>query len=172
MWQDDEFDVEKMLIVFGENIRKARIKKDLSLLALARKANYDRACLAKLEAGKQNVEFVTSVKLAKALNVSYPFLFSRNFMEQNMKVNEGFIGKFQEDDYLLVYIENFKRYMHKLNKLQMHVYFETGVSESMISRIVKGVDKNPTLKTLYAMAFTVHSDIYNLFLRISEEEHL
>ena len=93
-------------------------------------------------------------------------------MEQNAKTNESFIGKFQEDDYLLVYVENFKRYMRKLNKLQMQVYFDTGVSESMISRIVRGVDKNPTLKTLNAMAFTVHGDMYNLFLRISEEENL
>ena len=172
MWQDDEFDAERMRIVFGENVGKVRMKNGLSLVALAKAANYDRTCLARLEAGKQNIEFATSIKLAKVLNVSYPILFSRNFMEQNAKTNESFIGKFQEDDYLLVYVENFKRYMRKLNKLQMQVYFDTGVSESMISRIVRGVDKNPTLKTLNAMAFTVHGDMYNLFLRISEVENL
>lgn len=117
MWQDDEFDAERMRIVFGENVGKVRMKNGLSLVALAKAANYDRTCLARLEAGKQNIEFATSIKLAKVLNVSYPILFSRNFMEQNAKTNESFIGKFQEDDYLLVYVENFKRYMRKLNKL-------------------------------------------------------
>lgn len=170
MWQDDKFNADKVLVIFGSNIRKARIKNNLSLVALAELANYDRTCLSKLEDGKQNIEFITSVKLAKVLNVSYPALFSRNFMEQDPKSGENFSGGFQEDDYLLVFIENFQRYLQKLEKLQMYVYFETGVSESMVSRIVNRKNRNPTLRTLYAMTFAVYGDMYNLFSRISEEE--
>lgn len=172
MWKDEGFDADTILVVFGGNIRKSRIKKNLSLAALSELANYDRNCLSKLEVGKQNVKFTTSVKLAKVLDVSYPALFSRNFMDQDLEFDAGVTGKFQEDDYLLVFIENFQKYIRKHNKLQMEVYFKTGVSESMVSRILKGENKNPTLKTLYAMGITVCNDVYNLFLRIGEEGDL
>lgn len=170
VWQDDRFDADCVLIIFGENIRNARIKKNLSLAALAEMVNYDRGCLSKLEIGKQNIKFTTSVKLAKVLDVSYPALFSRNYMETNLDFDVEFAGQFQEDDYLLIFIENFKRYTRKLNKMQMQVYFQTGVSESMVSRILNGKNKNPTLKTLYAIGVTVCCDICNLFSRITEED--
>lgn len=172
MWPDLEYDPNQILLVFGENIRKARKQKQMSLYALAESIHYDRTCLSRLEREGQNIEYQTSLRLAQALNVSYPSLFSRNFMASASDPESAFHEPFCEDDYLFVFIENFQRRMRKHNVLQMQVYIHTGVSESAVSRVIHGSNKNPTLETLYAMAFTAHCDMHRLFSRNAEEDAL
>ena len=172
MWQDFEYEFNQTLLVFGQNIRKARKQKQVSLHTLAETIHYDRGCLTKLEQKGQNIEYQTSIKLAKALNVSYPALFSRNFMESKSNLETDFNEPFCDDDYLFVFIENFQRSMRKRNASQVQVYINTAVSESAVSRVIHGDNKNPTLKTLYAMSFTSHCDMHHLFSRNAEEEAL
>ena len=172
MWQNFEYEFNQALMVFGQNIRKARKQKQISLRTLAKTIHYDRGCLTKLEQKGQNIEYETSIKLARVLNVSYPALFSRNFMESESNLETDFSEPFCDDDYLFVFIENFQRSMRKRHASQVQVYINTAVSESAVSRVIHGDNKNPTLKTLYAMSFTAHCDMHHLFSRNAKEEAL
>lgn len=160
-----EYRPDSVLLVFGSNVKKARERKNITKKALASCANYDRGSLSKLEKGKMNIELATAIKLAKALDVSFPAMFSRNFMERDPDSDIDFLGRFQEDDYLLVFREKFSMMLKKYTMHQVNVMDLTEINEQMVSRIVNGSIKNPTLKTLYALAYSVDEEMYYLFSR-------
>ena len=165
MHMEDDFSADSVLLVFGANIKKARERKSLTKKLLASRANYDRGSLSRLEKGEMNIELSTAVKLAKTLDVSFPALFSRNFMEEVPDSEIDFSGKYQDDDYLLVFREKFMKQLQKYTMHQVSVTDISELNEQMVSRLVNGVIKNPTLKTLYALAYAVNAEMYNLFSR-------
>ena len=165
MYTEDEFSADNVLLVFGSNIRKARRRKNLSKKDLATLAAYDRGSLSKLEKGELNIELSTAIKLAKTLDVSFPALFSRNFMEESMNSGNDFSEKYQDDDFLLVFREKFSKQLQRYNMCQVSVTDISELNEQMVSRLVNGAIKNPTVKTLYALAYAVNAEMYNLFSR-------
>lgn len=169
---DLEFNPKEILLVFGTNIRKAREMQGLGISELATSIGYDRGCLSSLEYGEQNVEYITALNLARKLNTPFPALFSRNYLNDLANNNSSFSGNFTENDYLLVFIENFQNRMKRRQFKQIEIYGATGVQTAMISRIVNRKAFNPTIKTLYAMAYTVDAEMYSLFLRNTMEEIL
>ena len=54
----------------GENLKKMRIKKDISQIELARILGVDRSFVSNIENGKNNPTLSTITSLAKALGVS------------------------------------------------------------------------------------------------------
>ena len=54
----------------GENLKKMRIKKDISQIELARLLGVDRSFVSNIENGKNNPTLSTITSLAKALGVS------------------------------------------------------------------------------------------------------
>lgn len=54
----------------GENLKKLRIKKDISQTELARMLSVDRSFVSNIENGKNNPTLSTITSLAKALGVS------------------------------------------------------------------------------------------------------
>ena len=54
----------------GENLRKLRLKKNMSQVDLANALNVDRAYISNVENGKQNLTLSTMEKVAKVLGVS------------------------------------------------------------------------------------------------------
>ena len=162
---DTEFKPEEMLMILGQNIRTTRERKGYGISELAAKIKYERNCLSATEYGEQNLEYNTVLNLSRALNVPFPTLFSRNYQNVFMSNNVILSGDFIEDNYLLVFIENYQREMknHQLN--QVEVYAATNIRPETISRIINKKGLNPTIKTLYAMAYTCGTDMYNLFLR-------
>lgn len=165
MHTEDDFSADSVLLVFGTNIKKARERKSLTKKELASQASYDRGSLSKLEKGEMNIELLTAVKLAKTLDVSFPALFSRNFMEIVPDSEIDFSGKYQDADYLLVFREKFMKQLQKYTMHQVSVTDISDLNEQMVSRLVNGVIKNPTVKTLYALAYAVNAEMYNLFSR-------
>ena len=105
---DTEFNPTEILLIFGSNIRKSREMQGYTISDLAASIEYDRGCLSALEYGEQNIEYNTALKLAQKLNVPFPDLFSRNYLNKLAKAKNGFLRTYKEDDYLLVFIENFK----------------------------------------------------------------
>lgn len=162
---DLEFNPKEILLVFGTNIRKAREMKGLSIFELATSIGYDRGCLSVLEYGEQNIEYKTALNLARKLNAPFPALFSRNYLNDLATDNTTFSGNYTDDDFLLVFIENFKRIMKSKQLTQIEVYGATDVQTAMVSRIINGKALNPTINTLYAMAYTADTEMYSLFLR-------
>ncbi len=165
MYPEDDFSAENVQLVFGSNIKKARERKNYTKKDLAGLAAYDRGSLSKLEKGGLNIELLTAVKLAKALDVSFPDLFSRHFMEQGPNAEMDSSKGYQEDDYLLVFREKFLKQLQKYTMHQISVTDITKLNEQMVSRLVNGDIKNPTLKTLSALAYSVNMEMYNMFSR-------
>ena len=105
-------------------------------------------------------------------NVSFPALFSRNYLSDLGYNSLNFSGNFIEDDYLLVFIENFQKIMKSKQLRQIEIYGATDIQPALISRLVNRKALNPTIKTLYAMAYTIDVEMYNLFLRSSIKEDI
>lgn len=167
---DAEFNPTEILLVFGANIRKSRDMQGYTISDLALSIGYDRGCLSALEYGEQNIEYNTALNLARKLNVSFPALFSRNYLNNFANDKNDCSGTFKEDDYLLVFIENIKREMQRKQIKQIEIYGATDIQTAMISRIIHHKALNPTLKTLYSMAYTVDNEMYNLFTRNTRKD--
>lgn len=167
---DAEFNPAEILLVFGSNIRKSREMQGYTISNLAASIEYDRGCLSALEYGEQNIEYATALNLARKLNVPFPALFSRNYLNYLSNDKNDFSGNYKEDDYLLVFVENFKRDMKSKQLKQIEIYGATDTPTAIVSRIINRKALNPTIKTLYAMSYTVSTEMYNLFLRNTREE--
>lgn len=165
-----EYNPKSVLIVFGENIKKVREAKGIKIKEVASLSHYDRNCLSKLEYGEQNIKIQTAIKIAKALDISFPVLFSRNFMNGDKEHPELQVGNvFVDDDFLKVFVENFRKSLKENAGTQMTVVETTGVPNAAVSKIVRGKYTNPTLVTLNGMAYATKTDLYSLFVRTYSE---
>ena len=160
----NNMDKTKILVVLGGNLMAVRQAKHWSFKKVARMSGYDRQSLSSLEEGIQTPRYSTVLKLAKALDVSFPALFSRGF-----KVLPGSGGAsiphYQEDDYLLLFRTNFRRLLKNNKEKQKSIDAKTDIHESSISRILTGSNKDPLVTALYAMAESMHVDLAELFKR-------
>lgn len=55
--------------------------------------------------------------------------------------------------------------MLRLRRAHLYIYTQSGIHEAVISRIISGVEKNPTIFTLLAMAHACSSDLATMFIR-------
>ena len=161
----DDFDAKEVLLVFGSNIKKARKRNSLTIKSFAEDSHYDRVCLSRLEKGELNIKLSTAIKLAQTLDVSFPALFSRNFMEADSDSVINLSGSFKEDDYLLVFREKFSKLSKKYDLRHVAVTYLTDVNAQIVSRVVNGAITNPTIKTLYALAYAANGEMCNMFSR-------
>lgn len=150
------------LLIFGNNIQAIRKFRQYSLKNLAQLSNYDRICLSYVERGIQNLELNSAIKISKALDVAFPLLFSPTLEKA---LNKSNLRPYFDDDFLLIFVDNFKRHMLKQRRDHMYVYTQSGVQDSVISRIVSGREKNPTFFTLIAMAQASSSNLETMFTR-------
>ncbi len=63
-------DEKEQLIAFGENLRRIRKEKGLSMEALANLAEIELSQIYRIETGKINCKVTTLLRIAKALDVS------------------------------------------------------------------------------------------------------
>lgn len=152
------------LLILGHNVKMLRIHKHYTLQQLAQISKYDRHCLANLEKGIQNVEFKTVIRLSKALDISFPLLFSTQ-LDSNLKNSSLSLRPYFDDEFLLIFVENFKRNLLRQRRTQLSVYTQFGIQEAVISRIVSGIECNPTILTLIAMAQSCSADFETMFSR-------
>lgn len=64
-----EQDKKKLLVLFGEGLRKIRTSSDLSQEELAERADVDRSYLGGIERGEHNLALINIVKISMALNI-------------------------------------------------------------------------------------------------------
>lgn len=147
---------DNILKTFGRNICQARNLQNLSQRQLSNKSNYDRICLSRCELGKIDIRYQSALRIVKALGISFPDSFRNSF-----SINSHYI----EDDYLLVFRENFKSACLQRNISNYQIAQNTGIPESMISKILSGKQKNPQIRTLSAMAFGVNKTLSELVSR-------
>jgi len=64
-----------ILKILGVNIKRERIKRNLSQEELAEKAGLHRTYIGMIERAERNISLTTAEKLAKAINISVSSLF-------------------------------------------------------------------------------------------------
>ena len=69
---------EKILVTFGERVRKFRKEKGLSQEQLAFKADLHRTYIGMIERAEKNITLLNIEKIANALDVNLQKLFSPN----------------------------------------------------------------------------------------------
>ena len=153
-----------ILSVFGENVCFYRKKRNMNIQELSNKVSYDRVCLSRVECGEHNIRYNTALKLAKELNVSFPSLFSKNDIENSIDI-------FFYDNFLGIFIDNIRKELRYKRMTQSRIYIESGLNESVVSRVLNGKTNNPTLNTLFLIATSVtDKDIGKLFIRTTNIE--
>jgi transcriptional regulator with XRE-family HTH domain len=70
---------ENPLLKFGENVRKLREAKGLSLRQLSAMCNLDHSGISKIERGELNITILSILELAKGLEVPPKKLFDLDF---------------------------------------------------------------------------------------------
>ena len=58
-----------ILTIFGDNVRKFRVIKEMTQEKLAHKANLHRTYIGMIERAEKNITLINMEKIAKALNV-------------------------------------------------------------------------------------------------------
>lgn len=173
--QQDKNEKIEGCIVFGQNIKNAREKQSITKQKLAERIGYDRNSLSKLERGEKNVQYKTAVRLAEALDVPFPKLFSRNYVdgrdrqaEKSSSIPEHFV----QDDYLMVYIENIRFKYLSQSLTQQDLASDSGLTKALVNMILHKENKNPTIDTLYKMAKAAGGSLEEMFSRASERENI
>lgn len=64
----------ELLFNLGQKIKRIRLDKDISQIALATEINIEKSNMSRIESGRTNPTFLTLSKIAKALNVELSFL--------------------------------------------------------------------------------------------------
>ncbi len=67
---------QKVMSMFGQNVRRIRVKNSITQEQLAEDAGISQVQVARIESGKINTSISTVVALAKALNVEAGSFFS------------------------------------------------------------------------------------------------
>jgi len=67
---------KSILKIFGDNVRKERLKRNLSQEDLADLANVHRTYIGMIERAEKNITLLNIEKLAKALNLNIPDLLN------------------------------------------------------------------------------------------------
>lgn len=151
-----------VLKIFGDNVRSARKKHGLTIQQLAKNANCDREGLSLIENGERNLSYNTAKKIAKALDIAFPILMSRSF---TLDMDENAGNKFTEDNFLLIFAENVTKRLKQQEMEQRDLYIDTNIPEGNISRILRGKNHNPRLKTLDLLSKAIQIDLLDLFTR-------
>jgi transcriptional regulator with XRE-family HTH domain len=63
-------EIKKLNLAFGENLRKIRDSKKISLLQMSYNCSIDESKISKIEHGKFNIKLSTLFELARGLNVN------------------------------------------------------------------------------------------------------
>ena len=151
-----------VLKIFGNNVRIARNNKKLTICQLAKNIKCDREGISLIENGERNPNFVTAIKIAKALDIAFPDLLSRNF---SLVLDDNIGSKYTEEAFLLIFAENINKRLNNLEMNQRQLSIDTGISESNICKILKGKNKNPRLTTLDLLSKAIQTDLTQLFTR-------
>ncbi|MEX0313168.1 MAG: helix-turn-helix domain-containing protein [Allomuricauda sp.] len=68
---------QKVMSMFGQNVRSIRVKKSITQEQLAEDAGISQVQVARIESGKINTSISTVVALAKALDVEEGSFFNK-----------------------------------------------------------------------------------------------
>ncbi len=162
------YNCKEILQVFGQNIRFAREKRNYTIKDLALKAKYNRIDLSKIEYGEKDIQLSTAIKLAKAIDVPLPDLFSRNYVNLYEQIPEQDRPDFKEDDFLLVFSTNVRTILRSLFRNEVSFYSEIGMDPATVSRILNQRIQDPRISTLEAITKSISKSLPELLSRTSE----
>jgi transcriptional regulator with XRE-family HTH domain len=148
--------IKKEIEVFGRNIRRARENKNKSLLWLSEKAVYNRNSLSTLEEGEHDLLLSTAISIARALDIDFAELLSRNCDFDN--------SKFQDENIYSIFSSNVKRKMN--HRTQSYFHSIINIEAPNVNRIINMKIKDPKLGTLLKLAKVLEeNNIKSMFKR-------
>ena len=147
----------KVITIFGQNVRRAREKKKMTIQKLSDISGYNRYDLSTLENGEHDVLLSTAISLAKALDEDFPLMLSRNYDAESGRY-------FIDNDYLAIFCENVHYKLNNKNMYQYALSSTTGIDSGNLSRIMKK-EVTPKLGTLERIAGALKTDMDVLFTR-------
>lgn len=151
------------IVALGDNLKYVRDRRGFTFIQMEKISGYDRECLALVEYKEQDIKYFTAIKLAKALNISFPRLFSRELRQMDQaELNQH---PFQSDDYLAVFTVNMKRQIQRKQMKQTEVAEISEIQPETISRILTGKYRNPLISKLAAMATATDTNLNDMFTR-------
>lgn len=75
-------EIKKLNLAFGENLRKIRDSKKISLLQLSYNCSIDESKISKIEHGRFNIKLSTLFELATGLDISPEKLLNFHFEQE------------------------------------------------------------------------------------------
>lgn len=150
------------LKIFGNNIRRKRESLNQTLLWLSEQSDYNRNSLSTIELGEHDILLSTSIKIARALNMSFVELLVRNCSISDKK--------FIEDDFYFIFCENIERKMKKMYINQNYFHSKINMEAPNVNRILNRKINDPQLGTLLKMAKAVAPNHINSMFERSEKK--
>ncbi len=157
-------EIPTIIKVFGENIRAIREKKNLSLLQLEDISKYDNNLITLLENGEKDITLNTAVRIAKALDVYFPYMLSRNFKVVIETMDIETIPKFVDDNYQLVFTDNVKRHLMQNSLSKMYLANIAELEPTTLRSLFAG-RKVPLFLTIEKISNAISTDVSELFIR-------
>lgn len=144
------------MYILIENFNKLLIKENISISEISKKSGISRVTLSKIfnnNINSNNLSLDTCLKLSQYFDIYFPSILVRSNLDK-IYVNE---------DYLNIFTNNVKYHLKIKNKEQKILSTSPGISESTISELLTGKNKNPRILTLYQISNTLNISIYKLF---------
>lgn len=144
------------MYILIENFNKLLIKENISISEISNKSGISRVTLSKIfnnNINSNNLSLDTCLKLSQYFDIYFPSILVRSNLDK-IYVNE---------DYLNIFTNNVKYHLKIKNKEQKILSTSPGISESTISELLTGKNKNPRILTLYQISNTLNISIYKLF---------
>lgn len=144
-----------MKILF-ENLNNALARKAISISELSSKTGISRVTLTKIFSKPTetiDISLNTCLKITQGLDIEFSSALFRS------SSTNGYTKK----EYLEIFLNNVKLYLEINKKNQKILATSPGISESTISELLSGKNKNPNMSTLYQISEVIDIEINKLF---------
>lgn len=150
--------------LFAENVNRLMLQNELTQTELARLTHISRGTvsnvLSKIDDTESNaptsLKLSTAVSIANGLCVELPLLFSRVETIES----QAYFQPTTLKEYVSVFITNVKFYLK--GRSQKGLSYAEGVSESTLSEIFSGLNKDPYVSTLEHISSALQIDLASL----------
>lgn len=144
------------MYIIIENLNQLLIKKNKSISEISNQSNISKVTLSKIFNSKNDdvqLSLDTCLKLSLCFDTYFPSILVRGNLYKT----------YIEQDYLNIFINNVKGYLESKDRNQKILSTSPGVSESTISELLTGKNKNPRMSTLYHISTAININLNKLF---------
>lgn len=147
------------LYALGENLKYLQTREGATRTSFAAKLGYGRIAYGNLLYGVQNIRLKTAEKIAAQTGYALSVLLDTSFIDDVAYRDRC---PYREIDTLSVFIQGVRRQMNLRRISMSDICARINMDKAALSRILNGQIKNPTIKTLDAIASAVNCKLSTL----------